>query len=116
MKSMNRYLSAAFAVITIFAANSVHAYYNPQTGRWLSADPVAEPGFRMLQGAYGGSVVGAAVSHGRFLNRDIGDRRDELNLYAFVGNDSANYFDALGLECCLVTYHRSDGQKLVIRS
>ena len=37
---------------------------------------------------------------GRWPSRDPIEEQGGLNLYAFVGNDSLNYFDYLGLEEC----------------
>ncbi|MEX2382235.1 MAG: RHS repeat-associated core domain-containing protein, partial [Opitutales bacterium] len=37
-------------------------------------------------------------SMGRWINRDPIEERGGLNLYGFVGNDPANYWDFLGLE------------------
>ena len=36
-----------------FASGVALAYYNPQTGCWLSRDPVVEPGFQLVQQASG---------------------------------------------------------------
>jgi RHS repeat-associated protein len=52
-----------------------HRYYNVSTGRWASRDPVNDPGFR--KGPF------------RF--------KEEKQLFAFVGNDSVDSFDPLGL-------------------
>ncbi|MCD4781807.1 MAG: AHH domain-containing protein, partial [Candidatus Omnitrophica bacterium] len=55
-----------------------YRYYDPETGRWLSRDPIREEGFLTLtSSAY----------------YDVAD----LNLYAFVLNNSINYFDEYGL-------------------
>ena len=56
-----------------------YRYYSPDTGRWINRDPINEPGAIRLRA----------------------DRRakweEELNLYAFVGNQGPNDYDPLGL-------------------
>lgn len=55
-------------------------YYDPQTGRWLSRDPIYENGAKLIR-------------------NDIYEfNSPELNSYAFVLNDSVNKWDYLGLE------------------
>ena len=49
------------------------AFCNPQSGRWLSRDPITERGGK--------------------------------SLYAFVRNDSVDYWDSLGQKCCLLTWN-----------
>ena len=57
-----------------------HRYYDPQTGRWLSRDPIEELGFETLNSAVSRSgLVGS------------------LNNYAFNENDPVDSFDILGL-------------------
>jgi RHS repeat-associated protein len=67
-----------------------YRFYNSQTGRWLSKDPINEIGFRAQRGVRSQRV--------RF--------REERNLYAFISNASVNFVDILGLskadgyQCC----------------
>ena len=56
----------------------VYAFYNPTTGRWLSRDPIGQPGFQVSE-----------------RNR-YAPVRDE-NTYIFVGNNPLTSFDLLGL-------------------
>ncbi len=56
----------------------LHRYYSPSTGRWLSQDPVGEPGFRLL--------ANPGITY------DSGP-----NLYGFVGNSPTSFVDELGL-------------------
>jgi RHS repeat-associated protein len=56
-----------------------YRYYNPSTGRWLSRDPMREPGFELLR---------RAKTRRRWVNP---------NPYAFVYNNSVNDIDLLGL-------------------
>ena len=108
-----RWIIVAFACVQ-FTAFQALAYYNPQTGRWLSRDPLGEPGFQVLQAANASPRVGNPVPlpPGRFISRDsIGEigfetlragrgRRihaEDENLYRFVGNDPVRRIDPLGL-------------------
>ena len=43
-----RWIIVTFACVQ-FTAFQAQAYYNPQTGRWLSRDPIGEPGFQVLR-------------------------------------------------------------------
>lgn len=75
------------------------AYYNPQTGRWLSRDQAGEAGFVVSQGP---ALLPASRWHattlppGRTLNR-TGLLSASSDLYAFVGNGPLNAIDVLGL-------------------
>lgn len=72
-----------FAVILAWlgAASPVHAFYNPSTGKWLSRDPVIDPGFRS-------TAIGE--------DREV-DPHETVNLHAFLLNDSINKVDFVGL-------------------
>jgi len=61
-------------------AQSASAFYNPQTGRWLSRDPIGEPDFNLLTEDvhFGG--------------------KGDLNLFGFVGNEPQGRYDYLGLQ------------------
>jgi RHS repeat-associated protein len=56
-----------------------YRYYSPSTGRWLSRDPVNEPGFALLTG------------------RKAANLDQEKVLYQFVENNPVNETDPLGL-------------------
>ncbi len=56
-----------------------YRYYDPSTGRWLSRDPVGEPGFGMLPSDY---------TH---------DAEGNPNFYTFVANNPIEQVDDLGL-------------------
>jgi RHS repeat-associated protein len=58
-----------------------YRYYNPSTGRWLSRDPLEEPGF-------------IRITKNR---RALTVRREQANAYLFVANDSLSIVDYLGL-------------------
>lgn len=67
-------------LLGVMLSQDAQAFYNPSTGRWLSRDPVAEVGFKMI------SYRRTPNLHG-----------DGLNDYAFVGNNNVNRIDVLGL-------------------
>jgi RHS repeat-associated protein len=89
-----------------------YRYYNASTGRWLSRDPVDEPGFRLIRGTRGvlrtpvASLLLGASTTRRPLRRTLGG-----HLYGFVGNDSVDGIDYLGLKCCLITIRRGTYSK-----
>jgi len=60
---------------------SVHAFYNPQPGRWLNRDPIEEPGFRL------------STATNRKANT-----KHEVQVYVFVANNPLSYWDYLGLD------------------
>ena len=65
-------------------------YYNPETGRWVSRDPINEAGHKLIRGEepkYG--VDGDIFEVFRF--------EEEKALYAFISNNPVNSFDLLGL-------------------
>jgi len=120
MKS--KILPIVFAFVTLLATNNASAYYNPQTGRWLSRDPLGEPGFELIRTAntvprVGQVVSAASLPPGRWINRDPfheagfdseagikssasdekNDSLDGPNLYSFVQNDSIRNIDSFGL-------------------
>lgn len=77
-------------------ATNALAYYNPGQGRWLSRDPIDEPGFTVA--STGKQPATEAVSDEElFTGRRANPRPNEANLYGFVLNDPQNRVDALGL-------------------
>ncbi len=66
-------------LISLFTFDDASAFYNPQPGRWLSRDPIAESGF------------GLENESKRNANKHILD-------YAFVVNSPTAYWDYLGLD------------------
>lgn len=63
------------------------AYYNPRTGRFLSRDPIGEPGFRVVQ---------RAVATTPFIPRD--SIATQSNSYRYVRNHPTIAVDPLGLQ------------------
>lgn len=109
-----------FVVLSIglFASNQAWAFYNPQTGRWLSRDPLNEPGFLVLS-----QQTSPPGLNNRILNRNTptascsscrksqgqGSRASDRTkcqpqgkcqdqLYVFVANNPISTWDYLGLD------------------
>ncbi len=79
----------ALIVMSFVCGVSQHSYgfYNPSTGRWLSRDPVAEPGFMVT------------VSKENLRGDDFyPDSDNRGNPYDFVGNRPIDLYDLLGLK------------------
>ena len=89
-------------LVWLTAVQTGWSFYNAQTGRWLSRDPVGEPGFQLLQRA--GAMVQPAghvpQSGGQRIKRDLSTgagQSENSNVYAYVGNSPAIKVDFLGL-------------------
>ena len=89
MKTTKSIITVLFVVLT---AQIASAYYCPSTGRWLSRDPIGEPGFQTAQVA---NVV-RSVSPSRWINRGTIGEKGGKNVYEFARNDCQNYYDVLG--------------------
>lgn len=73
-------LSTAIALcLGLFTAVPCRAFYNASTGRWLSRDPLGEPGFEAVRGRAASGSAG------------------EPNACLFAANNPPNRFDVLGL-------------------
>ena len=58
MKTLPKLLAAFFALILVTEAQAMR-WYSPNTGRWLSRDPIEERGGRNLNGFVGNNSLGA---------------------------------------------------------
>ena len=106
MKTRNSILVVLFVLLT---AQIASAYYCPSTGRWLSRDPIGEPGFETLRAANTSPPVGNTVSaqSARWIQRDpvsvskqfsrANSNGDGVCFYVFNGNHPTDAIDALGL-------------------
>lgn len=65
--------------LLLVLANDALAFYNPQTGHWLSRDPINEVGFKVLT-----------------RNPERFKRNGEKNLYGFVKNSPLTFCDPFG--------------------
>jgi hypothetical protein len=90
--------------VILFAALLTHecsAFYNPQSGRWLSRDPYAETGFQTHE--RGRNAPPSALDMGIvFTPRQIRSGLDASS-YNALGNNPLGAIDRLGLKCCLYT-------------
>jgi hypothetical protein len=89
--------------VTLLTAQTVFAFYNPSTGRFLSRDPIGEPGFQLVQGASGGPQFGSAPVAGqssRWVNRDaVSDEGMENSLLsAVIAKKNLQYIAAMDPE------------------
>jgi len=102
MKTIKSIIVVLFVLLT---AQIASAYYCPSTGRWLSRDPIGEPGFQALQTASVSPGIGNSVlqSSGRWVNRDSNQERGGLNLYGFVYDDPIQKIDLFGLSTGTIT-------------
>jgi len=90
-------------------ATNTFAFYNPGQGRWLSRDPIGEPGFTVA--TTGQQAAAQDDSEDNQLS-DISPGREravEPNLYGFVLNNPQNRIDPLGL--ISFSKHCTDDQK-----
>ncbi len=99
MKTVKSNIVVLFVLLT---AQIASAYYCPSTGRWLSRDPISEPGFQVQRIA----AQASAIVPGRWINRD--SISDKSGLYGFVKNNSLIHYDILGLDCCATTKDLKD--------
>jgi len=72
----------------LFWAETASAFYNPQTGRWLSRDPIGESGFLVLSK----NTIATTVSSSQ------GNTHSSLNSYLFNDNIGFNGWDRLGMD------------------
>jgi len=90
-------------LVVLLTAQIASAYYCPSTGRWLSRDPLGEPGFENLRAAGATPRIGQVTSpisltSSRWINRDPISTANDPNRYAFVKNAPVNLADPLGLK------------------
>ena len=98
MKTTKSIIVVLFVLLTAQFA----AYYCPSAGRWLSRDPMGEPGFENLRAARVVPMPGQIISPSslppsRWINRDSIAAKNDPNRYAFVRNEPMSKTDALGL-------------------
>jgi hypothetical protein len=97
----NKILTTAYILAALFVANQASAYYSPSTGRWLSRDPMGEPGFEALRSASAVPRVGqvastASLPPSRLFVRDTVAAKIEPNRYEFVANNPITRIDPDG--------------------
>jgi RHS repeat-associated protein len=84
---------AALALPTL--ADAASAYYSPRLGRFLSRDPISEPG----------AILAATATRQPtpFIPRDVAAKAGQ-HLYAYVHNQPCTAVDPLGLICGIMVY------------
>ena len=107
MNTKNIFLSVLFVFAALFFTNQASAYYSPSTGRWLSRDPMGEPGFEALRATSVVPRVGqvastASLPPSRLFVRDAVIYRKQSICYVFVANNAENYFDPFGLDIWVI--------------
>ena len=112
MKTLKQqFIIGGTLLIALWTAQTASAWYDPSTGRWLSRDPIGEPGFQALQRATYSHTVAATTppaSGTRWITRSpvVSDvhRSTEIiagaNLYSFVKNIPTGRIDPFGLSDC----------------
>ncbi len=91
-----RMFLAVVALLGLFFWQEAQAFYNPSSGRWLSRDPLEEPGFGLV--VAGLQSAGVELHDVAFEERyNLHVERSRANLYAFVANVPTTKFDRLGL-------------------
>jgi hypothetical protein len=112
MRSSSKLTVGVALVATLMVVDSALAYYSPRLGRFISRDPIGEPGHETMRsmgtagltGLHGprrfpASPGGAARGHfGSFLARDMPGTGGS-NRYAFALDDPVSLYDPLGEAC-----------------
>jgi hypothetical protein len=75
----------------LLVTQAAYAFYSPPNGRWLSRDPIEEPGHKVLN-----AMLNSPHRRDRAIVRWQGNR-EAANLYGFVGNNPVTRSDLLGL-------------------
>jgi hypothetical protein len=94
--------SIIVVLFVLLTAQIASAYYCPSTGRWLSRDPLGEPGFENLRAAGAVPRIGQvtspiSITSSRWINRDPIVEAKEPNRYVFVKNSPIQKIDIHGL-------------------
>ena len=76
-----------------------HRFYHPETGRWVSRDPIGEEGGRLLRGSLAADD-----------DEELGAGSTSLCLYVALKNTPVNLIDGLGLRA--VNFCCCDGDKI----
>jgi len=86
----------AILILTFILTINASAMYDPQTGRWLSRDPVNEPGFRLM---IEGNLHAVSFNPMPIIYvSDLESDTVKYLLYAFVENNPINKYDIYGLQ------------------
>jgi len=102
MNKTRIYLLLVTSLFSLLAVQQASAYYTANTGRWLSRDPMGEPGFENIRAAKAMSRIGRVTSpvpltSSRWINREPVVTAKEPNRYVFVQNSPIQKSDIHGL-------------------
>ena len=86
-RTVTMVLVATLALLAL--ADAASAYYSPRLGRFLSRDPISEPGAVIIRQTERQAI--------RFLPRDPGHQQEDTSPYRFLANDPPGLIDPLGL-------------------
>jgi hypothetical protein len=89
--------------VAMLSALPCRAFYNSQTGRWLSRDPDAEAGFHLLQRAANLPPPSVSVDSRVSFAGNSRSHSSDLGSYTALHNSPVYAIDKLGLKCCLYT-------------
>jgi hypothetical protein len=90
-------------ILWLTASSNAWSFYNPNTGRWLNRDPIAELGSTLLRDrAYYRSsgadpVLGIDLSAIQHKATEDASLKEDIQSYAFTQNDAIDVVDQLGL-------------------
>ena len=90
-----KWLTSAL-LLWLAAAPLGQAFYNPNTGKWLTRDPIEEKGSRILEKSSAARSSDRPVPVARKRKGQSPIRAEELNLYAFLENAPTVYVDIDG--------------------
>lgn len=95
---MNTTLKTKLAILVALAfVATASAFYNAETGRWLSRDPIGESGFTLRASVRQPSIAADVDVDSASRSRPEHAMPTELNLHGFVLNNPQNFVDLLGL-------------------
>jgi len=95
MKNMKRKIIIGVALfVALWTAENASAWHDPSTGRWLTRDPIGEPGFQLPERFQSLPHLARTISPPRWIHRDSAETE---NPYLFVRNAPINLVDPDGL-------------------
>ena len=104
MKTTKLKIAIGLTLMTL-ALQTAMAWYDPSAGRWLTRDPIGEPGFEALRSATSATAaIPSAQSPSRWIHRDaVGNSSPQIlagepNRYLSVRNNPINLVDTDGLQ------------------
>jgi len=90
VKTIKSFVVVLFVLLT---SQMAFAFYHPSSGRWISRDPIGEPGLRALQAAV---QTPATSASSRWIKRDVNRFTEKDNTYSFTFNNPITHLDPEG--------------------